>query len=53
MRFSKPGMRPHIHGCLPGTAMVHKVQVEVKEMTTCDHFKSLAAIAEEIVSAHI
>ena len=46
-------MHSHIHSGLPRAAMVHKVRKEVKEKATYDHFKSAAAIAEEVVSSRV
>ena len=47
------GMNPHIHMAQPGTAVVHKIRADVKRKAALDHFRSSAAIAEEVLASQV
>ena len=46
-------MHPHIHLTPAGSASAHRVRAEVKALAAADHFKSVAVIVEEVLTAEL
>ena len=51
--FFTAGINPHIHMAQGGTAVVPKIRADVKRKAALHHFRSAAAIAEEVLTSQV